>query len=67
MTTPIEPDDSGVLEMGDVWHWFGLLPEGCEARTWLPYLDAVTIGMDPAHKITVQLPETELAALARAA
>ncbi len=56
MTYLLEHDANGFIEMGDVAHWFGLLPEGCEDRTWLPYLYARAIGMDPNHKITVPLP-----------
>lgn len=56
MTISFEPDANGLIDMGDVAHWFGLLPEGCEDRTWPPYLEACTIGMDPKHKITVPLP-----------
>ena len=56
MTPPFQPDADGFVEMGDVAHWFGLPPEGCEDRTWLPYLEARTVGMDPKHKITVPMP-----------
>ncbi len=56
MTTLFDPDADGFFEMGDVAHWFGLLPSGCEDQTWLPYVEASTIGTDPKHKITVPLP-----------
>lgn len=56
MTELFERDTDGFIEMGDVAHRFGLLPNGCEDRAWLPYLDAGTIGMDPKHKIMVPLP-----------
>lgn len=61
MTSLFEPDASGFFDMGDVQHWFGLLPEGCEDRTWLPYLEASAIGMNPKRKITVPLPLRSLA------
>lgn len=56
MTSLFEPDADGFVKTGDVQDWFGLLPEGCEDRTWLPYLEASTIGTDPRHKITVPMP-----------
>lgn len=66
MTNLFELDVDGFIEMGDIAHWFGLLPEGCEDRTWLPYLEAGTVGMDPKHKITVPLPVRSLATQAAA-
>jgi hypothetical protein len=39
----------------DVQHWFGIAPEGCDVPHWMPYLDAETIGLEPARKIIVPI------------
>ena len=52
-------DAYGYPAMGDCAHWFGLPPEGCADRSWLPYMEAVTIGMPPCRKITVRHPSAK--------
>ena len=48
---PYEP-----VEMGDVPHWFGLPPDGCDVRHWLPFLEPTVIGIDRFQKLTVPYP-----------
>lgn len=43
----------------DVAHWFGIKFPGLDCEGWLPYVEAVVVGLNPERKITIPLPVAE--------